>query len=146
MVQLVFYLTIFMAMILGTLAIFDSDTEYGMKENFGLRGSYYTHYHRILQTTLHPPPPDGRFDQLLLNSKSDKRFMHGYQRFYKSLLAPLEKKKGLRMLEIGVEHGRSTQLWEKYFIHADKLYGIGYGVTNFQKVPKEEYGEKTVCI
>jgi len=36
----------------------------------------------------------------------------------------------VRLLEIGVEKGKSMKAWQQYFENAEHIYGIGYG--NFQ--------------
>ena len=41
----------------------------------------------------------------------------------------------MRVLEIGVERGRSPWVWQEYFAHADHVHGIGYG--NFQTTPSQ---------
>ena len=55
---------------------------------------------------------------------TDKVYLHGYHRFYESLLAPLRFKHGLRMLEIGVQSGRSMKTWAKYFENAASIQGV----------------------
>lgn len=80
-------------------------------------------------------------ESLLGESGSDKAMpgngqgVHGYARYYERLLAPL-RDVPVRFMEIGVERGRSLQVWQQYFSNADHVYGIGYG--NFQKTPSQE--------
>ena len=52
---------------------------------------------------------------LMQASNTDKVFRHGFHRYYEPLLEPFRDKKGMRMLEIGVESGRSMAAWVKYF-------------------------------
>jgi hypothetical protein len=61
---------------------------------------------------------------------SDKGSHNGYQRFYYPLLKD-KQDHALRMLEIGVESGKSMKIWQEYFKNTDHIYGIGYD--NFQK-------------
>ena len=65
---------------------------------------------------------------LMKASGTDKLFRHGYHRFYESLLEPLRLKNGLRMVEIGVESGRSMATWVKYFENAasDGIQGVAF--------------------
>jgi hypothetical protein len=65
---------------------------------------------------------------LMKASGTDKLSRHGYHRFYESLLEPLRLKTELRMLEIGVESGRSMATWVKYFENAalDGIQGVAY--------------------
>lgn len=56
---------------------------------------------------------------------SDKGWHHGYHRFYYPILKEYESKP-VRLLEIGVEDGKSMKIWETYFKNANHIYGIGY--------------------
>lgn len=42
----------------------------------------------------------------------------------------------IRIVEIGVERGRSMKMWQQYFSEAEHIYGIGFA--NFQKSPSQE--------
>jgi hypothetical protein len=74
---------------------------------------------------------------------SDKGSHHGYQRFYYPLLKD-KQDHALRMLEIGVESGKSMKIWQEYFKNADHIYGIGYD--NFQKQYKEKVNDNTTIF
>jgi hypothetical protein len=65
---------------------------------------------------------------------TDKLFRHGYHRFYEGLFEPLRYKPGLRMLEIGVETGKSMATWVKYFENAaaDGIQGVAYHAAGAQ--------------
>lgn len=63
------------------------------------------------------------FDKLM--RKSDKGTHHGYQRFYFSLFKEFEFS-DVRLLEIGVENGKSMDIWKQFFTKANHIYGIGY--------------------
>merc|ERR1712110_82036 len=76
-----------------------------------------------------------KLGDILTRFGSDKAFRHGYDRYYDRLLEPLRNTK-LRLLEIGVEKGRSLRTWQVYFGKAAQIYGIGYG--NFQKKKQED--------
>jgi hypothetical protein len=41
----------------------------------------------------------------------------------------------VRIVEIGVQRGRSLRVWQEYFARADHVYGIGYG--NFQEATSQ---------
>lgn len=60
---------------------------------------------------------------------SDKSSHHGYDRYYDHLLGPL-RNKNVKLVEIGVEKGKSLRTWQLYFGAKANIYGIGYG--NFQ--------------
>lgn len=78
----------------------------------------------------------------LLNS-SDKGSHHGYQRFYYPFLKD-KQYHSLRMLEIGVESGKSMKIWQNYFKNANHIYGIGY--KNYQKQYKEKVNDNTTLF
>ena len=63
------------------------------------------------------------FDKLM--RKSDKGTHHGYQRFYFPLFKEFESS-NIRLLEIGVEQGKSMNIWKQFFTKANHIYGIGY--------------------
>ena len=64
---------------------------------------------------------------LLKEAGSDKAGHHGYTRFYDPLFEPL-RPYPTRLVEIGVEKGKSMRAWQKYFSnHQSHVFGIGYG-------------------
>ena len=75
-----------------------------------------------------------RLHELLTAAGSDKGRHHGYTRFYAPLFEPLRKSR-LRLVEIGVEKGKSMRAWQLYFTKAAHIFGIGYG--NFQEAGSE---------
>lgn len=83
-------------------------------------------------------------DDILAKSGSDKakpgrnKGYHGYTRHYEVLFEQFRHRR-VRLLEIGVENGRSLKAWQQYFTNADHIYGIGYG--NFQKAPSQSCGD-----
>jgi hypothetical protein len=74
----------------------------------------------------------------MMAAGTDKVYLHGYHRFYESLLAPLRSKHGLRMLEIGVQSGRSMKTWAKYFEHAASIQGVEKREDSTHGIKKEE--------
>ena len=74
-------------------------------------------------------------EELIASSGSDKarkgngNGYHGYTRYYERIFKPL-RTEAVRLVEIGVERGRSMKAWQQYFTNAEHVYGIGYG--NFQ--------------
>lgn len=66
--------------------------------------------------------------QLLQNSGTDKLWRHGYHRYYSEIFAAFRIKKDVRILEIGVEHGRSLVTWAKFFENAapDGIQGVSF--------------------
>jgi len=70
---------------------------------------------------------------ILTKFDSDKATHHGYTRYYEPLFES-RRSAPIRLVEIGVERGRSMKAWQSYFPGADHVYGIGYG--NFQTTPK----------
>jgi len=80
-------------------------------------------------------------ESLAGTSGSDKarvgngRGYHGYTRYYERIFKAI-RKSSVRLLEIGVEKGRSMKMWQQYFSEAEHVYGIGYG--NFQTTPSQE--------
>jgi hypothetical protein len=57
---------------------------------------------------------------------TDKGYQHHYYRFYEPLFSPM-REAPIRLLEIGVEGGKSMMTWKEYFPNAALLAGIGYG-------------------
>lgn len=70
-----------------------------------------------------------------LMCKSDKGFHHGYQRFYYPILINYQHQP-IRFLEIGVDDGKSMNIWKKFFSQPNHIYGIGY--KNYQTEFKTE--------
>ena len=68
-------------------------------------------------------------DFYLLGCKhgTDKTTYHGYHRFYPRFIEHLRGRDDMAMLEIGVQHGNSLQLWLEYFPRAF-IYGVDIGV------------------
>lgn len=66
--------------------------------------------------------------QLLQNSGTDKLWRHGYHRYYSEIFAAFRSKKDVRILEIGVEHGRSLVTWANFFENAapDGIQGVSF--------------------
>ena len=58
--------------------------------------------------------------------KTDKISHHRYDRFYPTFLEPLRDQK-FNMLEIGIDHLGSLNLWKKYFPKSF-IYGIDIGI------------------
>lgn len=79
--------------------------------------------------------PESELGAILTRFDSDKARHHGYDRYYDRLLGPLRNKK-VRLVEIGVEKGRSLRTWQVYFGKKAQIYGIGYG--NFQEKKQED--------
>lgn len=66
---------------------------------------------------------------------SDKSSRHGYDRYYDHLLGPL-RNENVKLVEIGVQQGKSLRTWQLYFGAMAHIYGIGY--KNFQKSKFED--------
>ena len=74
-----------------------------------------------------PVPQQSVLHQLLEEAGSDKAGHHGYTRFYDPLFKPL-RTYPTRLVEIGVEKGKSMRAWQKYFSNNQShVFGIGYG-------------------
>ena len=82
----------------------------GLGKTVAARVSVNSNVHVHVQTSARPS-----LLSLMQASNTDKVFRHGFHRYYEPLLEPFRDKKGLRMLEIGVESGRSMEAWVKYF-------------------------------
>ena len=61
----------------------------------------------------------------LLMQSSDKGYHHGYHRYYYPILKEFEFYP-IRLLEIGVDDGKSMDIWKSFFNKPDHIYGIGY--------------------
>ena len=68
----------------------------------------------------------GSLGQYFQKHDSDKSSRHHYERYYDRWLPPLCAKRQMRMLEIGVEKGKSMNVWQDYFANAQLIAGIGY--------------------
>ena len=62
----------------------------------------------------HPSPQQSVLHTFLEEAGSDKAGHHGYTRFYDPLFEPL-RTYPTRLVEIGVEEGKSMRAWQKYF-------------------------------
>jgi len=51
----------------------------------------------------------------MMDVKMHKATVHGYHSFYEEAFAPFRHKRGLRLLEIGLDKGESLLMWLKYF-------------------------------
>ena len=60
---------------------------------------------------------------------------HGYTRYYERIFNRI-RYDPVRLVEIGVEHGRSMKMWQQYFTNAEHVYGIGF--RNFQTTPSQK--------
>jgi len=76
---------------------------------------------------------------ILAAAGSDKATHHGYTRYYSREFEPL-RAQAIRLVEIGVEKGRSMKAWQSFFANpATHVYGIGYG--NWQTQFKTDCNE-----
>lgn len=66
------------------------------------------------------------FEQLGLEAHTDKIWHHGYHRFYPRYLESL-RNTATGILEIGIDHNCSVNLWLNYFPKA-QIYGIDIGL------------------
>jgi hypothetical protein len=64
--------------------------------------------------------------EIMLKYGTDKGYYHEYFRTYEPLFAPLREDR-VRILEIGVDGGKSIAVWNEYFQNAELIVGIGYG-------------------
>lgn len=67
-----------------------------------------------------------RLALLMQKYGTDKGHHHHYYRFYEQLLSKFASRP-IRLLEIGVDSGRSMAMWQEYFPDAELIVGIGYG-------------------
>ena len=75
------------------------------------------------------------FEQIGLETKTDKVTHHAYQRFYPRFLERL-RSETFAMLEIGFHEGASQRLWEEYFPKAT-IYGVDIANKD-KKLPRGE--------
>lgn len=68
---------------------------------------------------------------------SDKGTHHGYERFYYPIMNPFIEEP-IRLLEIGVDSGKSMQIWKKMFKNANHIFGIGYKNHQRQYIDRKE--------
>jgi hypothetical protein len=66
---------------------------------------------------------------IMAKTGTDKLTRHAYDRYYDIYFNEFRHKKGLRILEIGAEQGKSIQLWSEYFTDPAAIHGIAYGKT-----------------
>lgn len=66
---------------------------------------------------------------------SDKGYHHGYHRYYYPILKELEFYP-IRLLEIGVDDGKSMDIWKRFFKQPEHIYGIGYRNYQTKEVDK----------
>jgi len=66
--------------------------------------------------------------EIFQETGTDKRWRHGYHRYYESKLAPYREIDGLRILEIGADSGVSLGAWLQYFTKPAAVQGVAYGV------------------
>lgn len=65
--------------------------------------------------------------EIIKKSGSDKWGKHHYERYYEIWLKDLRCKPGLKIVEIGAEHGRSLSVWDKFFTQPDTVLGLAFG-------------------
>ena len=77
--------------------------------------------------------------QLNKETQSDKGTHHSYiDMYYEETLANY-KDKTITLLEIGVNAGRSLELWAKYFNESSTIIGIDKKITIPYKPSKKKY-------
>ncbi len=76
---------------------------------------------------MHVHPSRKSLREIFADTKTDKGSTHGFWRTYESVFAPFRFAPKVRVLEIGAEHGRSMEAWDRYFEEADQIVGIAYG-------------------
>src|SRR5262245_40111027 len=80
-----------------------------------IRRAYYQHHGRLIQKWDH------------------------YLEIYETFLSPLRSRETLRLLEIGVDHGGSLQLWRKYFGSKARIAGLDIS-------PKTEFSDDNIRV
>ena len=70
--------------------------------------------------------------------QSDKVLWHHYEMMYGSYLTPFRFAKSLRLMEIGVEWGRSLHLWERIFPQISKVYGMDWDLNENKKWRRDD--------
>ena len=58
---------------------------------------------------------------------TDKFSRHAYHRYYEIFLQEFRDIRGLSILEIGAQSGKSIQLWSEYFSDPLLMHGVSYG-------------------
>eukprot|EP01023_Acetabularia_acetabulum_P041006 TRINITY_DN3983_c0_g1_i3.p1 TRINITY_DN3983_c0_g1~~TRINITY_DN3983_c0_g1_i3.p1 ORF type:complete len:248 (+),score=29.27 TRINITY_DN3983_c0_g1_i3:76-744(+) len=76
---------------------------------------------------------------------TDKGKAHGYYRTYGRLFHSY-KNDPIRLLEIGVQTGRSMGAWQDYFPNYQHVYGIGYGAGFAKQEKKKEVEGKRITL
>lgn len=81
-------------------------------------------------------------EELVDNSKTDKNTKHSYLPLYQQLL--ISKKETARnVLEVGIFHGGSIQLWSDFFTNAT-VYGVD--IMNINDVPNVLKDNKNIIL
>ena len=75
---------------------------------------------------------------------SDKFHRHHYERYYEEWLKDKRCKPGLKIVEIGAEHGRSLKVWDDYFTSSKMVLGLAFG--NSAAGVEKKLGPKTSVI
>ena len=73
------------------------------------------------------------FRSLMAKTGTDKLTRHAYDRYYDIYLKDFRDKKGVTILEIGAQAGKSMKLWSSYFSDPAAIHGIAYRSKNDQK-------------
>lgn len=76
-----------------------------------------------------PACPDnlGSITKAINSSGSDKLWFHHYERYYERWLQDFRCKRGLKLVEIGAQHGRSLKVWSDIFVSPKTILGVAYG-------------------
>jgi len=86
-------------------------------------------------------------EHILKNSGSDKYQWHHYEIWYKKWLEPYQRRRHLKLLEIGARAGNSLLAWTKYFKRPELILGLAYGDhTENVKANVEDYGHKSIQV
>jgi len=68
------------------------------------------------------------FEELLVESKSDKYDRHHFEQYYSRWLEPYRTKSDAKLLELGAAGGRSLELWNNFLEGAGaRILGLAYG-------------------
>lgn len=86
------------------------------------------------------------FKEANVRAGSDKVMRHGYHEAYGPFLAPYLRTPGIRILEIGVLHGKSLKLWQNLFPGHQLIAGVCYGTFGSIKLNgfKSQFSERAV--